>query len=112
VANGPIIGNLQFTDALDNAVQYSAQATVTGGTGCAINSEPSTSSTGGTLDVSCDSATGTSSENDVRVSYPMHFINVLDAQQCSVSSIVHPLDFNAATHLPLLTQSKFLITYR
>lgn len=104
VANGPIIGNLQFTDALDNAVQYSAQATVTGGTGCAINSEPSTSSTGGTLYVSCDSATGTSSENDVRVSYPMHFINVLDAQQCSVSSIVHPLDFNASYNGNGLTQ--------
>jgi len=104
VANGPIIGNLQFTDALDNAVQYSAQATVTGGTGCAINSEPSTSSTGGSLDVSCDSATGTSSENDVRVSYPMHFINVLDAQQCSVSSIVHPLDFNASYNGNGLTQ--------
>jgi len=104
VANGPTIDNLQFTDALDNAVQYSAQATVTGGTGCAINSEPSTSSTGGTLDVSCDSATGTSSENDVRVSYPMHFINVLDAQQCSVSSIVHPLDFNASFNGIGLTQ--------
>tara|TARA_B100000029_G_scaffold509034_1_gene597330 strand:+ start:587 stop:1471 length:885 start_codon:yes stop_codon:yes gene_type:complete len=81
VANGPTIDSLQFTDVLDNGVQYSAQATITGGTGCAIDSEPSTSSTGGILDVSCASATGTSSANDVRVSYPMHFINVLNAQQ-------------------------------
>ncbi|MHC6648279.1 tandem-95 repeat protein [Alteromonas sp. HB246098] len=104
VANGPTIDNLQFTDVLDNGVQYSAQATITGGTGCAIDSEPSTTSTGGTLDVSCASATGTSSENDVRVSYPMHFTNVLNAQQCSTSSIVHPLDFNASFNGNGLTQ--------
>lgn len=104
VANGPTIDNLQFTDVLDNGVQYSAQATITGGTGCAIDSEPSTSSTGGILDVSCASATGTSSANDVRVSYPMHFINVLNAQQCSASSIVHPLDFNASFNGNGLTQ--------
>lgn len=104
VANGPTIDSLQFTDVLDNGVQYSAQATITGGTGCAIDSEPSTSSTGGILDVSCASATGTSSANDVRVSYPMHFINVLNAQQCSASSIVHPLDFNTSFNGNGLTQ--------
>ena len=90
--------------ALDNGVQYSNQATITGGTGCSINSQPSTSNPGGILDVSCASATGRSSANDVRVSYPMHFINVLNAQQCSASSIVHPLDFNASFNGNGLTQ--------
>ncbi|HCY27996.1 MAG TPA: hypothetical protein DHV00_06415, partial [Alteromonas macleodii] len=104
VANGPTIDSLQFTDVLDNGVQYSNQATITGGTGCSINSQPSTSNPGGILDVSCASATGTSSANDVRVSYPMHFINVLNAQQCSASSIVHPLDFNASFNGNGLTQ--------
>jgi fimbrial isopeptide formation D2 family protein len=34
----------------------------------------------------------------------MHFINVLNAQQCSASSIVHPLDFNASFNGNGLTQ--------
>ena len=107
VANGPTVASLQFSDVLDSSVQYAGQATISGGTNCTIGSEPSQSTPGGTLDISCDDVTGTQANNDVVVSYPMYFVNELDSQQCAVQTVTHEVTFDAQypAGTPLTQQS-------
>ncbi|MBF7073393.1 tandem-95 repeat protein [Glaciecola sp. MH2013] len=95
VANGSTITEAAVEQVLNSAYTASASPTIIGGVGCTVNSEPSTSAAGGTLDVSCDSVTGTNATDDLKVTFPATIGDVLDLGSCAVVPLLSEAEANA-----------------
>ncbi len=87
IANTVTIDNLVFNDILPATVQFVGPISVAGGNNCVATSTPSTINPGGTVTVSCDSAVGTTVDDDVVVSFPVHFTDMLVSNSCANSLI-------------------------
>lgn len=78
IADGQTLTNLSFLDVLPGSLQFVGGLTITGGSGCVINTQPSTLVPGGTIDVTCASGLGTAGTNDVVVTFQAYIVDTLD----------------------------------
>lgn len=100
IANTATLNPLVIADTLPPDVQYVGPVTIVGGSGCAVSAEPSTSTPGGDLVVTCSGATtGTTSDTDVVVTVPVHIVDTLDEGSCATETQINDA-FASATYLP------------
>ncbi|MCH9697316.1 MAG: DUF11 domain-containing protein, partial [Gammaproteobacteria bacterium] len=83
VANTKVVENIVINDNLPADLQFVGPVTINGGTGCNIDTSPSTVTPGGSLSVSCTQVTGTSSQQDLQVIIPVYVIDTLDESNCA-----------------------------
>jgi len=100
IANGQTVFALDFNDTLPGSIQYVGPTTITGGVNCSIDQEPDTGTPGGDLQVTCDEATGTLAGEDVVVSVPVHFIDILDETICEISLATNTATFDGQGEKP------------
>ncbi|MFO1371350.1 MAG: hypothetical protein U1F42_02810, partial [Candidatus Competibacteraceae bacterium] len=86
VADGKTITNITVNDTLPASLQFIGPAAITGGTGCSAT-PPSTP--GGMLTVSCTSITGTTSDSDVTITYPVYITDVLNEANCGTQNQIN-----------------------
>lgn len=96
IANGQTITGLNFGDTLPANVQFVGPVTIMGGTGCTVTAQPSTITPGGTLTVTCASATGVTGGPEVTVSFPVHITDILDEATCGRQTVINSADFVAS----------------
>jgi len=90
IANTATISELVISDTLPADFQFTGPVDISGGSGCAITTAPSTSIPGGDLEVRCTGDTvGTASGSDVVVRYSGHVIDILDEAVCQTAPVVN-----------------------
>lgn len=95
VANGQTITDLSFGDTLPASLQFVGPVTITGGTGCTVAAQPSTTTPGGTVTVTCASATGVVGGPEVRVRFPVYIIDILNEATCGRQTVTNDASFSA-----------------
>ncbi|MEM7039629.1 MAG: hypothetical protein AAF570_21830, partial [Bacteroidota bacterium] len=103
IADAQSITNLVFDDVLPGTLQWTgAPVTVSGGSGCTVTASPNLPPTpGGTIQVTCPSATGALGPGDVLVNFEAYVIDTLDETigdggACDTEEIINNSDFDAA----------------
>ncbi|QTD48525.1 isopeptide-forming domain-containing fimbrial protein [Sulfidibacter corallicola] len=99
VANGQTIQNLDLNDVLPANLQYTGGLSITGGTGCSADTEPSLVTPGGTLRVLCTSVTGTTGANELTVEYTAHVTDTLDETNCATANVTNNATLDAEDNL-------------
>lgn len=89
IANGKTVINPFLQDMLANDLQFTGTPTITGEITCNLDTSPSTSTPGGTLEVSCTEAAGTSSETDVSIGFSAYITDILNNSNCAVSPVTN-----------------------
>ncbi|MGY8900703.1 MAG: Ig-like domain-containing protein [Paraglaciecola sp.] len=104
VANGKTLTAPQIIDNLSASSAFVASASFTGGSNCAIDSEPAADEVNGQVQGSCNSIAGSASEADATLSYSVYVGDVLNGATCTVLPITHSSTFDsqfpAGTSLP------------
>ncbi|MFC4701140.1 tandem-95 repeat protein [Glaciecola siphonariae] len=95
VADGSVISQVNIEQLLQNEMLASSVPTITGGTGCTLNSSPPVGTNGGTLSVDCSNVTGTAADDDLHISYTAVVDDVLNGASCAALPILHQGDANA-----------------
>ena len=107
VAAGKTINNIVLKDVLDSSFQYLGNLNINGGNNPVIVQEPSTTSPGGTLEIHFDSVTGTTSNQDIKVTFRTFVYDVLSHTSCEDPLIPNTAtldgEFPAGTSLPQKT---------
>ncbi|HLR86740.1 MAG TPA: hypothetical protein VK064_02520, partial [Wenzhouxiangella sp.] len=91
IANTATVNPLVIADELPADFQYDGNGVnISGGNGCSVTLEPSTSTPGGQLEVTCTGNTvGTTASDDVVVTYSGHLIDLLDEAICHDEPVVN-----------------------
>ena len=111
VADGKTVSNVDVLDTLVNEFQYTGNLNINGGTNANIVQEPSTdtNSPGGTLQVHFDSITGTTSSQDVTITFTCYLRDVLDHSTCDDSVFQNTAtadgEYPTGTSLPQLSST-------
>jgi uncharacterized repeat protein (TIGR01451 family)/fimbrial isopeptide formation D2 family protein len=95
VANGQTLTAPEITDSLSSSSAFVASASFTGGSNCAIDSEPAADEVNGQVQGSCNSITGSASEADATLSYSVYVGDVLNGATCAVLPITHSSTFDS-----------------
>ncbi len=107
VADGKTISNVSIQDILGNESQYTGNLNITGGNNPNVLQEPDLSTPGGTLEVTFDSINGTTSSQDVVITFTAYLTDILDHATCDVRIFPDTATVNgeypAGTVLPKLT---------
>ncbi len=115
VADGKTVNNVLLSDVLDNAFQYTGNLTINGGTNAQINQEPDTASPGGTLEVHFDSISGTTSDEDAKVSFTLYVRDVVSHTACEDKNIENTAtadgEFPLGTTLPQITSTQSITAH-
>ncbi len=89
IANGQTITDLTFGDTLPPSVQFVGPVTITGGVGCAVTAQPSTTTPGGTVGVTCASASGVIGGPEVTVRFPVYITDILNEATCGRETVIN-----------------------
>ena len=90
IANQATINPLVIGDELPADFQFNGNITITGGAGCTVTTQPSTSTPGGSLEVTCSGNTvGSAAADDVVVSYEGHIVDILDETVCTTVPVIN-----------------------
>ena len=107
VADGKTVSNVSIHDVLGSESQYTGNLNITGGNNSNVVEEPDLSTPGGNLEVSFDSIDGTSSSQDVVITFTAYLTDVLDHSTCDSRNFPDTAtadgEYPAGTSLPQLT---------
>ncbi|MEO0473551.1 MAG: hypothetical protein AAF206_28320, partial [Bacteroidota bacterium] len=91
VSNLKTLSSPVITDVIPTDVSWVGNLTVTGGNGCSANYTPGTR----TVSVSCTDVTGTTSADEIVVTYDVFVNDILDENSCADDIVTNSADFTA-----------------
>lgn len=102
VADGKTVFDLAINDYLPAGAQYIGPVSIVGGVNAMATTEPSLVTPGGVLEVTATTVTGTASQTDLVISYPVLITDVLDESNggTSLFSSSRSLDFEHPDDTP------------
>ena len=110
IANTATINPLVIADQLPADFQFTGPVNITGGSSCTVTNQPSTITPGGNLEVTCSGNTvGTTSANDVEVTYSGYIIDTLDETVCTNEDQVNNASADG-TYVPTVGPNQVLPT--